>query len=646
MDSNARPSTPPHSADPADLFTPESRPRPSSPPSCANPADLYTPSNAGSSPLSEAPDSDDPSSPVLGSDSPPSTVPDNLANFGYYHTNNNGAGGDPEELCSLDTRASPFLADPFDRPWPTPLRQLLHDESVHDDEPMDMDSANEGAGGDKKEDAGGAGGVEEGYVSEEDEEIDELESSKPPTPAVTTPSTRSFALVEYESEADSSVCQQPSALTFFNTIPRVDGGEDDLDFDVDGFTEDDDGINFDLDGPANGGADADHPLASVVQVGGGMREATPPKHLTPTRLRAVIVPTERANAITMGAVERRRIPPPGSFMPGSPPPPSSAVLPSPSSPTPVSASSKPMPPPPVPAKRAAMMKKKKQAPTPRGRPPAEPMGPPPPPPPRMLPPSLPAEPNIFQTGPAGSPPPIPPEEFHGRNFETFAEQGGFSDAPFPSPPPSDTALASLTAIDEADEDMEHPPSTSRVTSGASSAERRDSEEGDIDSGGRPTNKKQEILDTHFETMFQTALSAARETGFTLSRVLKAFGQRHIAPTIGRSPNKWNGYQTYANRTAGNRIQERKRIEPDYIFDNKSDPDTEPPALTTEELQDSWKVFQQEYTAGVIEEILNSDKILGIIEGDETLAARQRKFDKIIENMRRMVRGITSVLLLY
>ncbi|KAJ7139119.1 hypothetical protein C8R44DRAFT_727227 [Mycena epipterygia] len=731
MASNAGHSTPPRCANPADLFTPDAHPNPSS-------LDTRSDASGASSPLSDAPDSDNSVHPAPRPTSPTSPlINDDFAKYDEAFWTNPGRVEPEYEYMhplnmSPDHRAS--NVHPLDMPWPTPLRQGL---PANDDKPMDLGSVNPeggddqegdggagsaekagdggtggaektgdgGAGGAEKAGNGGAGGNEQAYSSEE--EVDELESSKPPTPAHTiiTPTTLhlfpplSLVNADYGSDLEysASSVRRPPSFNIFNLHPRsdavrfdVDGDGDDnsnvdLGLDLAGPTDDDGStdLGLDLAGPTDDDGSTD---PSIEQVGGRrMREATPPKTLTPTRLRAHIVATERAAPSTMEAIERRRIPA-DSFMPHSPPPPSASVLFAPaSSPTPLSSSSrKPavatkstnlarsaMGPPPDPAaqERPAAAKRSR---TYRGAktlgatasPPAQLMGPPPPPPrtllpppplvepstpnvfqtgpagsppppPRtLLPPPPPVEsstPNVFQMGPAGSPPPIPPEQFHGGDLGVFIAQGEFSRHKLPLPP-SSTAPASLTVIDNEAGGNAEDLSMSQPASDTSGDE-------GLDAGGRTTNAKQEVLDSCFDTMMDAAQAAANDTGYALSRVLKAFVRQHIdSAAVGRSANKWNGYQAFGNRTPENRIQERRRAQPDYIFENHGDPTNLPPPLTHTELRASWTIFQREYTPDTIQEILDTDRILGIVEGRESLAARQRVFMKFVAGVRRKLEG--------
>ncbi|KAJ7435829.1 hypothetical protein FB451DRAFT_1461460 [Mycena latifolia] len=440
-DATARISTPPPppASDPTLLFTPDA---PTRPPLCNNLSSL-----SSTSPLS----------------------PEDFADESVLHS-------------SPDHHTFPLADDFFDAPrlsgeYFMPFAPMQDPFEMNS---MDLMLQNSGA-----TDAERRGG-DTGSSSDTDEEQDELESSKPPTPAhsilsrpislppVRMPIDSLMSLMGYESDSSAAASPVKHSRASPAAPSPVGGGH----------------LPFD-------------------QVGGGLREAMPPRELTASRLRSKISLTANADSVTRKSAEQRskgNLPPisfkeyvakiskplalsesdkvqarnnvegrlleswlssggaaasssnASSAAGRSKPEPKPKRAPAPTSPTPPTPPTPPtrlMAPPPLPPREPNPFQMGPGEPeSSSARSAHQPYGPKPPVAP-TLPPHVPEPTNEFQTGPV-EPAPTPYACFTVEGQTPRAKEGpgpdllgtwGFQEVPLPPPPPNFVSPASLTAID-------------------------------------------------------------------------------------------------------------------------------------------------------------------------------------------------------
>ncbi|KAJ6552139.1 hypothetical protein DFH09DRAFT_1086258 [Mycena vulgaris] len=654
---------------------------PETPPRSDNPAELFAPEGQAHTPFTQPPTPlvplNPPTSPVLEED--------------FANLPNDFFEPPPSFSDAFDGSISPMGLDSehdldfFNSPVKpmAPGSAYLMTSSLWDaldpsqpgaisveDEDMDLESSHSNDG------------TAQSNAEEDEEEVDELESSQqcsslPPSPYPRTPIASTPVLVD---SAYGTDCESPTDAS--PVLPFVFGTQ-------------------------------------AEQVGGGMREATPPLHLTPTRLRSKITPTANADSEAQEAVVRRQknnAPPipfttfaaavgwkglveiskaPSLFGEGGSSSafrdkvldggggPSSAFgsrLTSafgageqrnlaleevPSKPTwgPLGVGRKLK----QPSLLSNSKRSKKKKPTPT--PPALSMGPPPPS-------------NVFQTGSAGSPSSLPscsatlashPTASAPKALADVLAEEGFQTILLPPPPPT-RLPTSLTAIenneaastnvldfgfsheDTTELDSPSPPSPpslpsppappshssppSRASSplsplpndntnfGYTSDDTDDIALDAIDVGGRPSSAVEAELTRAFEEIETILERTAAATGLTGKRVRRRL-QKHMGGADSRlgMQNWWNDYQAYANRPH-NRVTERQRLDPSYTCP----PDKEPAVLSGPEAKLAWDAFKAKYPPVVAQEILMQDNILLGMEMSQTHVGRKALFGRVAKKL--------------
>ncbi|KAJ7490762.1 hypothetical protein FB451DRAFT_1513704 [Mycena latifolia] len=412
MDEGSTPRTPPQTLDPRDLFTPDQGPR------TVNDRFSHLASGNSTSPNSPAYHA------YHASPASPALPEDDLAKIpGFF---------DDLSLPELTQGTEYLMASNIYDEMDTSMLELDPSNSAADrevdasDEDMDLGSHMGNCGGQQSED--------------DSEEYDELESSQPCTPhhpapasapalaPLRVPAPAAISLVDYSSESECS----PAPISRRNSL---------------------------LISQIQSQIQSDEQSGDEIQVGGGrLREATPPTNLTPSRLRAKVVPTKNADEVAQEAARRRKENdgppiPYASFVAEHRESLSEKVRKRNSVSLSVSkpqndrggdskrqrtAKTKPKKPtaaPPQPVKNVFQSGPPRSPPAGVSKPPPVlPMGPPP----------APSMPNIFQTGLAGSlsspvesplpAVPVPPDMFRG-DLPDFFEQGGFHTVALPPPPP-------------------------------------------------------------------------------------------------------------------------------------------------------------------------------------------------------------------
>ncbi|KAJ6552455.1 hypothetical protein DFH09DRAFT_1280951 [Mycena vulgaris] len=462
-------------------------------------------------------------------------------------------------------------------------------------------------------------------AEEDEEEVDELESSQqcsslPPSPYPRTPIVPTPALVDstYGSDCESPTDASPISPLVFGT--------------------------------------------QAEQVGGGMREATPPLHLTPTQLRSKITLTAIGDSEAQEAIVRRQknsAPPipfatfaaavgwkglveiskaPSLFGEGGSSSAfgdkvldggggSSSALGSRFTGTFGAGEQRNLTLEEVPSKptwgplgvdrKLKCSKKKKPTPTP----PALSMGP--------LPPF-----NVFQTGLPTSLTTIDNNEAASTNVLDFGfchEDTTELDSRLPPLPP---LLPSPPA----------PPSHSSPPSRASSplsplpndntnfdyaSDNTDDIALDaIDVGGRPCSAVEAELTCAFEEIETILERTAAATGLTGKCVRRRL-QKHMGGADSRlgMQSWWNDYQAYVNRPH-NRVTERQRLDPSYICP----PDKEPAVLSGPEAKLAWDAFNVKYPPVVAQEILMQDNILLGMETSQTHVGCKALFGRVAKKL--------------
>ncbi|KAJ7922223.1 hypothetical protein B0H13DRAFT_1865989 [Mycena leptocephala] len=123
-----------------------------------------------------------------------------------------------------------------------------------------------------------------------------------------------------------------------------------------------------------------------------------------------------------------------------------------------------------------------------------------------------------------------------------------------------------------------------------------------------------------------SMAFGQETGLEPEHFITAL--THSIPKKGsRSGNGWNMYQSFA-RSNRHAVEEYQHIAPDF------DPITmELPVLTAVDLRDMYKKFQEDFPEGEAESILEAYSELAHLNHDETMASRQRQFERVCKSIR-------------
>jgi hypothetical protein len=151
-----------------------------------------------------------------------------------------------------------------------------------------------------------------------------------------------------------------------------------------------------------------------------------------------------------------------------------------------------------------------------------------------------------------------------------------------------------------------------------------------DIGGRPTTEQATRLLQFVQVVRKLALAFGQVTNLHSDRFINAV-VRSIPKKGTRGGNGWNTYESFA-RSKQHAVAEYQRILPSF------DPDSmELPQLSNADLSAMYKKFQEAYSEGEAELILEKYAQLTLLEGEETLASRQRQFDRICNGLRGSVR---------
>ncbi|KAF8166443.1 hypothetical protein K438DRAFT_1775123 [Mycena galopus ATCC 62051] len=372
----------------------------------------------------------------------------------------------------------------------------------------------------------------------------------------------------------------------------------------------------------------------LEQVGGGStwREATPPKEQAAVRLRPTVCPTERASPSAHLAVKRRCLTVPAKtdsvLPPNSMPPPPEDTAPV-----------QPLPRPPLAPPHA-------YAPVP----PHTTKG-------VALPP-LPRAPHRRVQFAGEAPPAL--ETFSG-TLEDFTALGGFEPFPLPPPPahytgPGNACAAAASGGSAAGNarapatgsargaaapaDGNSAAASGKARAAAASADsHRAAASGTVhgvdasgDSNptsaasapparGRFSARQMKALNVCFATIDDLVAACADATNLTVERVFNAYLRQLNNLTVKvRGDNSWNKYQLFSNSSRSQRINELRRIDPDF-----SVADDEPvPNLSNEHLVAAYELFKQAYPKDRMDEILDTALELVKNEHEQSQSLRQRQ----------------------
>ncbi|KAJ7609305.1 hypothetical protein B0H17DRAFT_1153718 [Mycena rosella] len=422
------------------------------------------------------------------------------------------------------------------------------------------------------------------------------------------------------------------------------------------------------------------PEDSPQQVDGG-REATPPEFHPPTRLRATLKPSAHASPISLEAGLRRRRDAEAAAVASAGPSfatvttlPTTAAHPASSAATASATASGAG----TSAKIGPPAKRKLPPPAPSAS-----MGPPLPPPakkPKNM-------ANLFQTGPAlpsltqfgdrrapahapkppiathraadstnifqmGSPQLPPPEancfspQSHGGSIDIFLEVAGFEEHTLPPPlpmsvPPPPPARLSIPPPPLPPPSSTPPPASIRGTDTGEGegAVDEDSADEDAEDGvaaaflsdggdpprGRPSAATKEALENCYKQVLDVLDATHKQTGYSSKRLMDGF-LLHIHSNKTRGSNEWNP------------LPARRRVNESYTWTGGDD--DLPPALLVDELHRTYKVFQQQYKDRHKHTCFFRDtETLEALEREETLAQRQKAFDKATRTLKKMMDGL-------
>jgi hypothetical protein len=151
-----------------------------------------------------------------------------------------------------------------------------------------------------------------------------------------------------------------------------------------------------------------------------------------------------------------------------------------------------------------------------------------------------------------------------------------------------------------------------------------------DVGGRPSIEQASRVVQFVQVVRDLALAFGQATGLHSDRFLSAL-VRSMPNRKGRAGNGWNIYEGFA-RSEEHAVEEYRRIEPTF------DPTTMAlPQLSTMDLSAMYKKFQEAYPEGEAEALLEKYAEWTQLGVDETMASRQRQFDRICKGLQASVR---------
>ncbi|KAJ7235173.1 hypothetical protein B0H12DRAFT_1076159 [Mycena haematopus] len=149
-----------------------------------------------------------------------------------------------------------------------------------------------------------------------------------------------------------------------------------------------------------------------------------------------------------------------------------------------------------------------------------------------------------------------------------------------------------------------------------------------DVGGRPSKVQASLVEAFVKEVRLLAESYGKKGGLPPERFLTAFARSMSKG--GRSGNDWNAYQAFACSHT-HCVEEYQRIHPDF------DPTTmDIPQLTAGDLSQMYKKFLEAFPDGEAEIILEKHADLALLEQEESLASRQRHFDRVCSRIRSMI----------
>ncbi|KAJ7801132.1 hypothetical protein B0H14DRAFT_3490004 [Mycena olivaceomarginata] len=167
---------------------------------------------------------------------------------------------------------------------------------------------------------------------------------------------------------------------------------------------------------------------------------------------------------------------------------------------------------------------------------------------------------------------------------------------------------------------------------------RDSPDSDADAagkdfGGRPSKVQAASMAGFVQEVRSLAEKYSQENGLPAERYLAAVVR--AADKGSRGGNGWNTYQAFA-RSRRHAAAEYQRIAPDF------DPHTmKLPRFTATDLSCMYRKFQEAYPDGEAETILGKYQQVAQGEQEDTLASRQRQFDRVCNSFRGSIDAATE-----
>ncbi|KAJ7924773.1 hypothetical protein B0H13DRAFT_2315102 [Mycena leptocephala] len=147
-----------------------------------------------------------------------------------------------------------------------------------------------------------------------------------------------------------------------------------------------------------------------------------------------------------------------------------------------------------------------------------------------------------------------------------------------------------------------------------------------DIGGRPTKEQAAKLLQFVQVVRKLALAFGQSANLHSDRFINAVACS-IPKKGTRSGNGWNKYEAFA-RDEQHAVAEYKQINPSF------DPKTMAlPQLSNADVNAMWRKFQEAYPDSKAELILEKYAECVLLGGEETLASRQRHFDRICNGLR-------------
>ncbi|KAJ7828172.1 hypothetical protein B0H13DRAFT_2437995 [Mycena leptocephala] len=146
-----------------------------------------------------------------------------------------------------------------------------------------------------------------------------------------------------------------------------------------------------------------------------------------------------------------------------------------------------------------------------------------------------------------------------------------------------------------------------------------------DIGCQPTSAQAALLVQFVQVVRKLALAFGAESGLHSDRFLNAV-LRSMPKRGARGVNGWNTYEAFA-RSEEHAVEEYQRIEPTF------DPLTmDLPLLSTANLSAMYKKFQETFPDGQAEALLEKYAEWAQLGVDDTLASRQRQFNRICKGL--------------